>query len=77
MIDSEEDFDWERCTWEGVRRTQLQAYLKLTVRERLEAVELMGQMARALQAMRDKRVAKAEVEAGADPVNPASSQGAG
>jgi len=75
MIDPEESFDWERCTWEGARRTQLQAYLKLTVRERLEAVERMGQMARALQSMRDKRVARAE--AGADPANAASSQGAG
>jgi hypothetical protein len=55
----------------------LQPYLKLTVRERLEAVERMGQMARALRAMRDKRVARAEADAGADPVNPASSQDAG
>jgi hypothetical protein len=58
MIDPEESLDWERCTWEGARRAQLQVYLKLTVRERLEAVERMGQMARALQAMRDKRVAR-------------------
>lgn len=43
---SEEDppQDWSNATWEGARRAQLRAALKLTVRERLEAMEALGEL---------------------------------
>ena len=42
---------WESTTWEGSRRAQLRAALALTVRERLQAVEELAELARRLAAM--------------------------
>jgi hypothetical protein len=42
---------WETATWEGSRRAQLRSALELTVRERLEAVEAMVELARRLAEM--------------------------
>ena len=36
--------DWSSVTWEGARRAQLRAALALTVRERLEAMEALGEL---------------------------------
>lgn len=36
--------DWSSVNWEGVRRAQLRAALALTVRERLEAMEALGEL---------------------------------
>lgn len=33
------DADWSAATWEGARRAQIRRALRLTVRERLEALE--------------------------------------
>ena len=42
---------WETATWEGSRRAQLRAALALTVRERLQALEDLAQLAERLAAM--------------------------
>ncbi len=42
---------WETATWEGSRRAQLRAALALTVRERLQALEGLAQLAERLAAM--------------------------
>lgn len=42
--------DWESGAWLGARRAHIRAYLKLTVRERLEAV---AEMARAADVLRN------------------------
>ena len=51
MIIPNEDIDWSLCTWQGAKRAQLRQFLKLTVRERLEAVEQMGQVAEMLRGL--------------------------
>ena len=43
--------DWETATWEGSRRAQLRAALALTVRERLQALEDLAELAEWLAAM--------------------------
>lgn len=40
--------DWSNATWEGSRRVQLRAALALTVRERLLAMEALGEISDAL-----------------------------
>jgi len=45
------DASWETATWEGSRRAQLRAALALTVRERLEALEDLAELAQRLAAM--------------------------
>jgi hypothetical protein len=45
------DADWEAATWDGSRRAQLRAALALTVRERLEALEALAELARRLAEM--------------------------
>lgn len=43
MAESEtkDDFDWSVGTWDGGRRAQLRAWCRLTLRERLEALDTM------------------------------------
>lgn len=40
--------DWEAATWEGSRRAQLRRGLRLTPRQRLEAMVAIGDTARRL-----------------------------
>ena len=42
---------WETATWDGSRRAQLRAALALTVRERLQALEDLAELAERLAAM--------------------------
>lgn len=42
---------WETATWEGSRRRQLRAALALTVRERLQALEALSELAQRLAEM--------------------------
>ena len=42
---------WETATWEGSRRAQLRAVLALTVRERLQALEDLAELAQRLATM--------------------------
>jgi hypothetical protein len=42
---------WETTTWDGNRRAQLRAALALTVRERLQALEDLAELAQRLAEM--------------------------
>jgi len=42
---SDDDIDWSLTSWEGSRRAQLRRWLALTVRERLQAIEEMAEVA--------------------------------
>jgi len=44
---------WELTTWDGARREQLRRALELTVRERLEALDEMSELARHFEWMRE------------------------
>lgn len=46
---------WADTTWEGNRRAQLRGALELTVRERLQAVEDMGEVAERFRQIRARR----------------------
>ena len=50
-MDREPDASWETATWEGSRRAQLRAALALTVRERLQALEDLAELAQRLAEM--------------------------
>lgn len=39
---------WDAATWEGARRAQLRRALRLSVRERLEALESLAETSRRL-----------------------------
>lgn len=43
--------DWSNATWEGSRRAQLRIALAMTVRERLLAMEALGDLSDQLAAM--------------------------
>lgn len=43
-----DDIDWSLTTWEGSRREQLRQWRMLSVRERLQAIEALATVARAL-----------------------------
>ena len=47
----EADGDWEAATWEGSRRAQIRSALSLTVRERLQALEALAELAQRLADM--------------------------
>jgi hypothetical protein len=66
MTKNTEDIDWNLTTFEGSRREQLRRALQLTVRERLEAVEDMADIARRFAEMR----ANNEFSHTADPDKP-------
>jgi hypothetical protein len=46
---------WETATWEGARRAQVRSALALTVRERLQALEALADLARQLAEMPRKQ----------------------
>ena len=48
MSDPEADIDWEKTTFEGSRREQLRRWRALTVRERLEALDRLSELAQSL-----------------------------
>lgn len=52
MTDKPEDPEWETGTWEGSRRAQLRTALRLTVRQRLEALESLTETSRHFAQMR-------------------------
>jgi hypothetical protein len=52
MTDSGTEIDWSLTTWEGSRRAQLRRWCKLSLRERLRAVEEMVDLARHFADMR-------------------------
>ena len=46
-----DDIDWSLTTWEGSRQEQLRHALSFTLRERLQAVEDMAEVAQRFQEM--------------------------
>jgi hypothetical protein len=50
MSDAPQD-DWSNATWEGSRRAQLRAALALSVRERLLAMQELGELSEKLAGM--------------------------
>lgn len=55
MTNKISDAAWQATTWTGNRRAQLQRSLKFTLRERLQAVEDMAEVARRFEEMRLRR----------------------
>jgi hypothetical protein len=53
--EEEAKIDWSLCTWEGSRRAQQQAFFALSLREKLEAVEEMADLARRFQEERKRK----------------------
>lgn len=45
MARKQKNNSWDSCTWSGARREQLRRWSKLTLREKLKAVEAMGEVA--------------------------------
>jgi hypothetical protein len=45
MARRKQKISWDSCTWSGARREQLRRWGKLTLREKLQAVEAMGRTA--------------------------------
>lgn len=54
--------DWSNATWEGSRRAQLRVALALSVRERLLAMQALGELSEQLATM--PRVAATSVDPG-------------
>ncbi len=54
------DASWETATWEESRRAQLRSALALTVRERLQALEALVDLAQRLADMPRKQVVPSE-----------------
>ena len=54
MSKASEKIDWSVTTWEGSRRAQLRRALSLTLRERMEALEGLADVARRFQEMRTR-----------------------
>ncbi len=52
MTDLPKNLEWKSATWEGSRREQLRAALRLTVRQRLEALESLTETSRHFAQMR-------------------------
>ena len=51
---SADNIDWSLTTWEGSRREQLRRWRQMTLRQRLEALEGMAEVAAALKTMRKR-----------------------
>ena len=68
MSQMPDDIDWSLTTWEGSRREQLRHALSFTLRERLQAVEDMAEVAQRFQEMRE--TGKSSTTRPAQPVPP-------
>ena len=55
MNNDDSNIDWSKTTWEGSRREQLRRWRKLTLRERLQAVEDMTDISQHFEQMRERR----------------------
>ena len=48
-----DDIDWSLTTWEGARREQLRHWAALTLRERMQSLEDMAEVAQRFREMRE------------------------
>lgn len=71
MSKASEQIDWSVTTWEGSRRAQLRRALRLAVRERMEALEGLADVARRFQEMRAQGAFKSD---SVKPSEPPSAQ---
>ena len=55
MNNDDNNIDWSKTTWEGSRREQLRQARKLTLRERMLAVEEMAELSERFREMRLRR----------------------
>ena len=55
MIRKRTNYSWDSCTWSGARREQFRRWGKLTLREKLQAVEDMGKVAARFAELRRRR----------------------
>ena len=55
MTDTDPEIDWALTTWEGSRREQLRRWRRLSLRERLRAIEEMADISRRFEEMRNRR----------------------
>lgn len=55
MTDTEPEIDWTLTTWEGSRREQLRRWRKLSLRDRLRAIEEMADVSRRFEEMRGEK----------------------
>ena len=62
MSEKRDDIDWGATTWEGSRKAQLRHALTLTLRERLEAMEGLADVARRFQELRAQGAFKSAAE---------------
>lgn len=51
----EDRIDWRLCTWQGARKAQLQAFQKLSLREKLFALEELCDVSSRLISVRQQR----------------------
>ena len=51
MTDGDDQIDWSKTTFDGVRKEQLRRALMMTVRERLKAMDELNRLSERLQAM--------------------------
>jgi hypothetical protein len=57
MVRKQRKGSWESCTWNGARREQLRRWGKLSLREKLKAVEEMGKVATHFSKLHSSRIA--------------------
>jgi CRISPR-associated protein Csx17 len=55
MNRNSDDIDWSKATWEGARREELRRWRRLSLYEKLAAVEEMGDLAEQFATARAKR----------------------
>jgi hypothetical protein len=53
MSPTPDDIDWSLTTWEGVRREQLRRAAAFTLRERMQSLEDMAEVAERFRQMRE------------------------
>ncbi|MDD3677162.1 hypothetical protein [Thauera propionica] len=49
MSDKEQQIDWSKTTFEGVRKERLRRAVRMTVRERLEVMDELNRLSERLQ----------------------------
>lgn len=64
MSESDKTIDWSKTTFEGSRREQLRRWRALSLRQRLEALDRLSDLARPFEQQKTGRAATAQPQAG-------------
>lgn len=70
MSSTDDAVDWSVTTWEGARRAHLRESLKLTVRERLEALDRLAETSRFFARLRAEGKLQARAPRGPEDEGP-------